>query len=281
MPVKNTPGRTYLMEDQDEGKRLELKTDLEAVKRQAAWAGIGPGMRVLDVGCGMGITTQALAELVGAGGHVTGLDFSEERLAIARERYGSDHVSFVCHDIHNPYQSDQPYDAMWTRFFLEYFRAEQQQIVAHSIASLKPGGIACLADLDNNSLGHSGMSERLQQTLLDIMSRLEKDFNFDPYAGRRLYGYLYNLGFQEIACTVEMHHLIYGEIEEKDNYNWQRKVEVAAQKSGCPFTAYGGNFEAFHHEVQTFMSDPLRFTYTPLIIARGIKPTSSQQSKQD
>ena len=160
---------------------------------------------------------------------------------------------------------------MWTRFFLEYFRAEQQQIIVHSVASLKTGGIACLADLDNNSLGHSGMSERLQQTLLDIMSRLEKDFNFDPYAGRRLYGHLYNLGFQDLACTVEAHHLIYGEIEEKDNYNWRRKVEVAAQKSGCPFTAYGGSFEAFHSEVQAFMSDPQRFTYTPLIIARGIK----------
>jgi ubiquinone/menaquinone biosynthesis C-methylase UbiE len=272
MPIKNRPARTYLMENQDEGKRLELKTDKEAVKRQAAWAGIGPGMRVLDVGCGTGITTGALAELVGPNGHVTGLDFSAERLTTAREQYGADNVDFVCHDIHQLYHSAQPYDAMWTRFFLEYFRAEQQQIVVHSIAALKPGGIACLADLDNNSLGHSGMGKRLQETLLDVMFRLEKDFNFDPYAGRRLYGHLYNLGFLDINCTAEMHHLIYGDIEEKDSYNWLRKVEVAAQKSGCPYTAYGGSFESFHREVQEFMSSPLRFTYTPLIIARGIKP---------
>ncbi len=272
MPVKQNSSRTYLMENQDEGKRLELKTDIEAVKRQAAWAGIGPGMRVLDVGCGTGITTGALAELVGPNGHVTGLDFSAERLTTAREQFGANNVDFVCHNIHQPYHSDHPYDAMWTRFFLEYFKAEQQQIVVHSVASLKPGGIACLADLDNNSLGHSGISERLQQTLLDVMSRLEKDFNFDPYAGRRLYGHLYNLGFQDISCTVEAHHLIYGEIEEKDSYNWLRKVEVAAQKSGCPYTAYAGSFEAFHREVQEFLNDPQRFTYTPLIIARGIKP---------
>ncbi len=271
MSIKHNQSQTYLMENQEEGKRLELKTDKEAVKRQAAWAGIGPGMRVLDVGCGMGITTAALAELVGETGHVTGLDFSEERLAIARERYESDYVSFVHHDIHNPYHSAELYDAMWTRFFLEYFRAEQQQIVAHSVASLKPGGIACLADLDNNSLGHSGLSERLQHTLLDVMSRLEKDFDFDPYAGRHLYGHLYRLGFQDIACTVEAHHLLYGKIEEKESYNWLRKVEVAAQQSGCPFTAYGGSFEAFRDEVQAFMDDPIRFTYTPLIIARGIK----------
>ncbi|MCK5825796.1 MAG: methyltransferase domain-containing protein [Desulfuromusa sp.] len=272
MPIKEKPSRTYLMENQDEGKRLELKTDKEAVKRQAAWAGIGPGMRVLDVGCGTGITTKALAELVGPNGHVTGLDFSAERLATAHEQYATNNIDFVHHDIQQPYHSVQLYDAMWTRFFLEYFRAEQQQIVVHSIASLKPGGIACLADLDNNSLSHSGMSKRLQQTLLDVMSRLEKDFDFDPYAGRHLYGHLYKLGFLNIACTAEMHHLIYGEIEESDSYNWQRKVEVAAQKSGCPFSAYEGSFEAFHHEVQAFMNNPLRFTYTPLIIARGTKP---------
>lgn len=263
--------RPYLMENKDEGKRLAIKTDKEAVKRQAAWAGIGPGMRVLDVGCGTGITTAALAELVGPDGHVTGVDFSEERLAIARANHGCDHVDFVRHDINTPFLAEPGYDAMWTRFFLEYFRDNQQQIVSHCVASLKAGGIACLADLDNNSLGHCGLNERLQETLTDVMARLEKNFNFDPYAGRRLYRHLYDLGFTDIACTVEMHHLIYGKLEEKDNYNWLRKVEVAAQNSGAPFTAYNGSFEEFRNDFQKFMSDPKRFTYTPLIIARGVK----------
>ena len=261
-----------MMENSDEGKRLEVKTDKEAVKRQASWAGIGPGMRVIDVGCGTGITTAALAELVGETGHVTGLDFSEERLAIARESFAGDNVSFVRHDIRSPYQGSGEYDAMWTRFFLEYFRSDQQRIVANSVASLRPGGIACLADLDNNSLGHCGMSAELEQTLVDVMDRLEKDFDFDPYAGRRLYGHLFQLGFKEIACTGEMHHFIYGAGEDADQYNWLRKVEVAAQQSGCTFSAYGGSFEAFHAAVQKFLNDPVRFTYTPLIIARGIKP---------
>lgn len=262
----------YLMEDADEGKRLQLKTDKEAVKRQAYWAGIKPGMRVLDVGCGIGLTTEALAELVGKDGHVTGLDFSTDRLSTARENYAADNISFVCHDIYQPYIETTHYDAVWSRFFLEYFRKEQFQIVSNSLVSLKPGGLACLADLDNNSLGHCGYSERLQQTLLEVMTLLERDFNFDPYAGRRLYGHLYDLGFTEISCAVEMHHLIYGSADEKDIYNWSRKVEVAAQRSGCSFSAYEGNFKLFRKEVEEFMASPKRFTYTPLIIARGIKP---------
>ncbi len=260
------------MENPEEGKRLELKTDKEAVKRQAAWAGIGPGMRVLDVGCGTGITSAALAELVGAEGQVTGLDFSPERLDIARERHASGNLNFVAHDIHQPYREALQFDAVWSRFFLEYFKTEQSRIIANSLFSLKPGGIACLGDLDNNSLGHSGLNPRLQETLADVMAHLEKDFNFDPFAGRRLYGHLYDLGFTDIACTVEMHHLIYGQANEKDTYNWLRKVEVAARNSGCRFAAYDGNFKLFRAEVEEFMNSPKRFTYTPLILVRGVKP---------
>jgi ubiquinone/menaquinone biosynthesis C-methylase UbiE len=265
--------QNYLMENEEEAKRLELKTDKEAVIRQASWAGIGPGMRVLDVGCGTGITTAALAELVGERGKVTGLDFSEERLTMARELYASDRVDFVLHNIHAHYNADEPYDAIWSRFFLEYFRQDQQQIVANSVASLRPGGIACFADLDNNSLGHCGLSARLQQTLEEIAAHLEQDFNFDPCAGRRLYGHLYSLGFRELACMGEMHHLIYGVTSEEEQYNWLRKLEVVAQKSGCSFSAFGGGYEEFCTEYKAFLNDPLRFTYTPLILARGIKPS--------
>jgi ubiquinone/menaquinone biosynthesis C-methylase UbiE len=270
---------SYLMENSNEDRRLGIKTDPAVVRRQAAWAGIGPGMRVLDVGCGSGFTTAALAELVGEKGHVTGLDSSEERLAIARERFGSDRVSFVCHDIRTPFHSSSPYDAVWARFILEYFRQEQCAIVANSVASLRVGGIACLADSDNNSLGHYGHSERLQNTLVDIMTRLERNFNFDPYAGRRLYDHLFSLKFKNIDCMVEPHHLIYGELSEKDAYNWVRKLELTAQKSGCRFDEYAGEefthypsrYEAFLTEFKEYFSNPRRFSYTPLVLCRGEK----------
>ena len=45
-----------------------------------------PGSRILDVGCGAGETTIALARAVAPGGSVTGIDLSEPLLALARER---------------------------------------------------------------------------------------------------------------------------------------------------------------------------------------------------
>ena len=260
------------MENTDEALRLDVKTDPEAVKRQAAWAGIGTGMRVLDVACGSGAATSALLNLVGENGHVTGLDFSEERLEIARNRCSGRNASFFCHDIRTPFLTDQPYDAVWMRFILEYFREEQRQIVANCVFSLRSGGIACLADSDGNSLNHYGLNDRVQRTIDDIFARLTHDCNFDPYAGRRLYGHLYHLGFANLNVMVEAHHLFFGELAEKDAYNWQRKISQTAQRSGCRFEEYDGNGQAFIEEAMEFMRDPGRFTYTPLIVARGVKP---------
>src|SRR6266446_10678006 len=45
-----------------------------------------PGERVLDVGCGPGATALPLAEAVGPGGHVTGIDISEPMLGLLRRR---------------------------------------------------------------------------------------------------------------------------------------------------------------------------------------------------
>ena len=44
------------------------------------------GSRILDVGCGCGVTSFRAAELVGAGGSVTGIDISEPMLGVARSR---------------------------------------------------------------------------------------------------------------------------------------------------------------------------------------------------
>ena len=55
-------------------------------ERGLATASPVPGERAIDVGCGCGATTIALARLVGGSGHVLGVDISEPMLARARER---------------------------------------------------------------------------------------------------------------------------------------------------------------------------------------------------
>ncbi len=80
-------GATYFMESEAEALRLDLKTDPAAVEDPVRWAGIGPGMRVVDCGCGAGKTTHILHRLVQPGGEVVGIDGSPQRMAYAGQSH--------------------------------------------------------------------------------------------------------------------------------------------------------------------------------------------------
>lgn len=262
----------YLMENGDEIERLEKKTDVEIVYQQARWAGIQPGMRVADVGCGSGITTRALFDLVRPGGEAVGFDLSEERLAFAKKKYGCPGVTFECRDALAPLTAAGLFDFVWVRFFLEYHRSRAFEIVQNLAQITRPGGIICLVDLDNNCLNHHGMPDRLSTALRGIMQKLEADADFDPHVGIKLYSFLYDLGFEQLDASMHSHHLIFGELNDVDAFNWMKKVEVAGQGSGYAFSEYPGGYGEFVDEFRSFFSDPRRFTYTPLIACRGCKP---------
>ncbi len=262
----------YLMEDKDEALRLVLKTDIDALKRQATWAGIKSGMRIADVGCGAGKTTYHLHSLVQPGGEAVGIDMSRERIDFAQKNYCGKGIEYVCKNVYQPLDEVGRFDFIWVRFFLEYHRTKSFEIIKNLSNMLKPGGVLCLVDLDCNCLRHSGIPPRLDRAIAGIMKTLETNFDFDPYIGIKLYSYLYDLRYKNINVAMEPHHLIFGELKEKDDFNWTRKVLVGAKRAGYHFSEYAGGYDEFVEEYQTFFSDPRRFTYTPLILCRGTKP---------
>lgn len=261
----------YFMEDPQEIERLERKTDPAVVLAQARWAGLTAGMRVADIGCGPGLTSRILLEAVQPGGQVVGVDFSAERIRHARNRYQQDGLLFQQEDFFGDLSPLGTFDFVWVRFVLEFHRSRARQMVANLNRLVRPGGTLCLVDLDYNCLSHAGLPERLNLTIEEVVCGLEEKADFDPYAGRRLYGHLFDLGYQDIRLDVSSHHLIYGALNDTERYNWERKVMVAARRSGCDFARYGGDFNAFAKEFSTAFQDPRRFTYTPLIRCCGRK----------
>lgn len=262
---------TYLMEDGDEGERLRLKTDRAVVERQARWAGIGAGMRVLDVGCGAGVTSAILGDLVSPQGSILGIDASAERIETARRNFQGPGVAFACRDFRQQMEGLGAFDFIWVRFVLEYHRSGAFDIVGRLADLLRPGGILCLIDLDHNCLNHYGLSARLERNIQGVMDWLRERADFDPFMGRRLYSFLYDLGLEDIEVKMTPHHLIFGELSEVDRYNWWRKLAVAARGSGWSWADYEQGFDGFAAEFMDFFSDPRRFTYTPMIACRGCR----------
>jgi SAM-dependent methyltransferase len=58
-------------------------------------AQLEPGMRVLDVGCGTGVTTQAVLPALGDTGHIYAVDISGPMLAVAQAQVLSERVTFI------------------------------------------------------------------------------------------------------------------------------------------------------------------------------------------
>jgi SAM-dependent methyltransferase len=84
------------------------------------------GMRALDIGCGCGNQTLALARQIGAGGHITGVDISEPMLALARQRAGdagSDAagVEFLLADASSHAFAPGSFDLLFSRFGVMFF----------------------------------------------------------------------------------------------------------------------------------------------------------------
>ncbi len=104
-----------------------------------AFAAPRPGERVLDIGCGTGTTTLALAERVGAEGAVTGLDISQPMLALARERAkGRANVKFVEADA-SAHVFRPEYDLLFSRFGVMFFD-DPARAFANLHGALKPDG---------------------------------------------------------------------------------------------------------------------------------------------
>lgn len=113
-------------------------------------AGIGPGMRVLDVGCGTGDVSVLLATLVDVDGAVVGVDQAAAALDIARQRQlppGAARPEFIEGDLHALPLSLGLFDAIVGRRVLMY-QPDAVKTVRALARHLLPGGVMVFQEHD-------------------------------------------------------------------------------------------------------------------------------------
>jgi SAM-dependent methyltransferase len=100
-----------------------------------------PGMRVLDVGCGAGASSLAVAARIAPGGAVTGMDFARPLLALARRRadeQGLANVRFLEADAQTV-ALPRAFDAVVSRFGVMFFE-DPVAAFANLLSGLEPRG---------------------------------------------------------------------------------------------------------------------------------------------
>ncbi|WP_285709906.1 class I SAM-dependent methyltransferase [Erythrobacter oryzae] len=109
-------------------------------KALLARAGYVPGERVLDLGCGGGATTLAIAQAVGPEGAALGLDIAPMLIeqAEARAAAAGSSARFVCADAANATLDEAPFGRLFSRFGSMFF-PEPVPAFANLRAMLAPG----------------------------------------------------------------------------------------------------------------------------------------------
>jgi len=117
--------------------------------------GLHHGARVIDIGCGSGATTLALAEAIGPDGEAVGVDIAPAMVAAARQHAaaaGVEHARFLSADAQVDDLGDSVFDAAYSRFGVMFF-ADPAAAFTNIRSSMRSGGtlaFACWANIFAN-----------------------------------------------------------------------------------------------------------------------------------
>ena len=198
---KDTAG-IDLVKARELAERLEARgkaaDEIEARNAYLDLLEIRAGERVLDVGCGSGVVTRAIAARVGAAGRVVGLDPSEALLSVAREHADASDVGSRIEfragsALELPFP-DASFDAAIAVTVLAHMH-EGARAIPELVRVVRPGGRVAAFDFDADMtiFTHSDreMTRRIVAAASDAVA-------VDGWIARRLPGLLIEAGLTDV-----------------------------------------------------------------------------------
>lgn len=191
----------------EEQERLRAQGDAVGpmTERMLVQAGIGPGMKVLDVGCGSGDVSFLAARLVGAEGEVLGIDREPRMVEAARERARQSDlagIGFVEGDFRELGTKHGLFDAAIGRLVLMY-QADPVDAVRRLSRSVRPGGVIFFQEYDSTvppaSLAPLPLHERVRGWIWGTLERSGADVQM----GFKLYSVFTAAGLSTIEVRAE------------------------------------------------------------------------------
>jgi SAM-dependent methyltransferase len=208
MATEDTHGLGYHRVDDDPNvdvliASMDRTAGWDATLRLRSWErahlGLAHGERLLDVGCGLGEAALGLAQDLGDGGEVVGVDVSERMLRVARSNAGAARcrVRFTVGDARSLDEPDDSFDAARSERTLQWL-ADPAAAVAEMVRVVRPGGRVSLIDTDWSTFTIDGGDDALAALVRDGM-RTER--NRPSNVGRRLHDLVGAAGCVPLART--------------------------------------------------------------------------------
>jgi len=150
-------------------------------------AGIGVGMHILDLGCGVGDVSFLAAGMVGATGAVLGIDRNASSIETARRRamtLGQSNVQFEVSELDTFEDGGRRFDALIGRLVLLYL-PDPVATLRKFRNSLRPGGVIAFQEIDMDQTSQFPASELFTRVLSWIIAGF-KAGGAETNMGRRL-----------------------------------------------------------------------------------------------
>ena len=225
-------------------------------------AGLQRAMRVADLGCGVGMATTLLAELVGPGGHVVGVDASGEQIAQARALLppGVSNVSFIEAGATDTGLPGGSFDLVYCRFLLIHL-TDPTQALREMHRLLRRDGILVCEDGDLTSAGSQPPSAL--DAFADLWGRLGPARGLDYTLGRELFRMILAANFSSPEIAFNQPVVARGENK--------RFLEWSVAEAGPAFLAAG---LVTHEELARLLGDMRRIAEDETVLA--LMPRMSQ-----
>jgi ubiquinone/menaquinone biosynthesis C-methylase UbiE len=185
-------------------RALAANTTILRVKRRGhELLGLLPGHRVLDLGCGPGIDTVALTELVGSTGQVVGIDSDPAMVAEADAeavRAGVERQTlYQLGDIALLPFPVASFDACYSERVFQYLPAPKPWLaMAEAVRVTRPGGKVVVADMDAGTLSIDTEEVDIERRIVGThIARLT-----NAYAGRQLYRMMRQVGLVDVSAEM-------------------------------------------------------------------------------
>jgi len=192
--------------------------------------GIKPGMKVADLGCGVGMATQLLAALVGPTGAVVGVDFSAAQVAQARAQLPRElsNVRFVQASATDTGLEREAFDLVYCRFLLLHL-TDPAEGLREMRELLKPNGILVVEDSDLTTAESEPPSQL--EAFGNLFGALGPKWGLDYTLGRRLFHMVLDADFSRVEITFNQPVFAGGENK--------RLLELSVAEAGPSFVAAG------------------------------------------
>ncbi len=238
-----------------------------AKERSYAWMQVDPGQRVLDLGCGPGTDTVALARRVGPGGMVIGLDRDLAMLAEAQRRAREAGVGAWTRHLHAdasaiPFRAET-FNASRSERLFQHLR-DPEGALREMVRVTRRKGWMVVLDTDWGTLSlHSGQTDTERRLARVHAERLLQN----GYAGRRLYHLFKRQGLVEIR--IEVYPVYVLELAQIRALTVLDEVEQAALNCGL---ASALEIERWHASLAEIEAEGGLYCNATVVMVGGRKP---------